>query len=309
MKQSEVLYPRDIRTGMEAMAYTFYRDCPIETIFILFGVGANGKSVFTSLLTALIGPDNTSNLPLSDMSRDLFALSDLQNKDLNIDNELAGKTITDTSILKKLTGGSRQKIRVQKKYVKAYDIQSHAKLFFNANEMPFSQDKTDAYNRRLTIISFPIQFEGKRADKDLINKLTTPEELSGIFNILMHCLRTILKTNEIYASVKTIEEKRLKYERTLNPVKSFLEEAILEESTTEDYIPKTDCHNAYMEYCNEYTLPIQGYNNFCKILKNDFSIAETRKTLDKNKDERVMCWSGLRLVPKYAPKTAQTTLI
>ena len=48
---SQVLYPRDIRTAIDAMAYTFHRDYDIEVIFILYGVGANGKTVFTSLLT------------------------------------------------------------------------------------------------------------------------------------------------------------------------------------------------------------------------------------------------------------------
>jgi putative DNA primase/helicase len=38
----EVLHPSDIRTAIELMAYTFYRDNPSEIISILFGYGANG---------------------------------------------------------------------------------------------------------------------------------------------------------------------------------------------------------------------------------------------------------------------------
>ena len=70
------------------MAYTFHRDYIVEVIFILHGLGANGKGVYTSILTALHGPRNVSNVPLSDMLKDTFALSDMEGKDLNIDNEL-----------------------------------------------------------------------------------------------------------------------------------------------------------------------------------------------------------------------------
>jgi phage/plasmid-associated DNA primase len=61
----EVLYERDIPTGIESMAYTFERDYPIEVIFILYGYGLNGKTVFTSVLTSMHGKDNVSNVSLS----------------------------------------------------------------------------------------------------------------------------------------------------------------------------------------------------------------------------------------------------
>jgi hypothetical protein len=100
----EVLYPTEIRTAVELMAYTFYRDNPFEIITVLFGYGANGKSVFTGLLTSLHGANNISNVPLNAMIKNTFALSDLENKDVNIDTELSSATIHDSAILKKLTG-------------------------------------------------------------------------------------------------------------------------------------------------------------------------------------------------------------
>ena len=57
----------------------------------------NGKTVFTSLLTHLLGSKNVSNVPLPAMLSDRFALSDLENKDANIDNELTHSTIKQTA--------------------------------------------------------------------------------------------------------------------------------------------------------------------------------------------------------------------
>jgi len=68
------------------------------------------------------------------MLKNMFALSDLENKDINIDTELSSATIEDSAILKKLTG--RQPIRIERKHQRAYDTILHAKLFFNANKIP-----------------------------------------------------------------------------------------------------------------------------------------------------------------------------
>ena len=316
---TEVLYSRDIKTAIEAMAYTFERDYPIEVIFILLGYGANGKTVFTSVLTGLHGKDNVSNVPLSQMLSDKFALADLENKDVNIDNELGNQSIRDTAILKRLTGGSRQRIRIQRKNQRAYDTTLYPKLFFNANKIPDSEDMSDAYNRRVIIISFPNRFEGKKADKLLISKLTTEREKSGIFNILMKALREIRENGDIYVNENTIEERRFKYLRAHDSVKSFLEETIdwekSTESESEHYVPKPDLHLVYGIYCAIHRIPVEKYDIFCKRIKAtrnimidreeiQISLGETRKSLgekDTNGKAKVTpCWTGIKLVDEYS---------
>ena len=47
-------------------------------------------------------------------------------------------------------------------------------------------DNSDARYRREIPLSFPNQFEGTKDDPDLLKKLSTEEELSGIFNIIVH---------------------------------------------------------------------------------------------------------------------------
>lgn len=190
---SQVLYPADIRTAIESMAYTFLNDCPFDYFFVLVGEGSNGKGVFTGLLTALHSPSNVSNVPLKILLENNFALADLEFKDVNIDEELSDSLIKDTSLLKKLTGGRRQLVRVERKYRDAYDASLNTKLFFSTNKMIQTSDQTNAFYRRLIIISFPNTFEEDKQDPDLINKLTTQSELSGIFNLLMYYLRLIIK--------------------------------------------------------------------------------------------------------------------
>jgi len=161
---SEVIYPTEIRTAVEVMAYTFLRDNPYEIINILFGYGGNGKSVFTGVLTSIHGNQNVSNVPLRAMINDPYALSDLEGKSVNIDTELSSTSIEDTAVIKKLTG--RQPIRIQRKHQRAYDTILHAKPFFNTNKIPLTYDTSDAFFRRCCIVSFPNNFEAKD-DPDL----------------------------------------------------------------------------------------------------------------------------------------------
>jgi putative DNA primase/helicase len=280
------------------MAYTFYRDTPFEYFFKLFGYGSNGKSVLTGLLTRLHDDKNISNVSISALLENRFALADLEFKDVNIDTELTNAVIKDTTILKKLTGGRKQPIRIERKNQHAYDTYLHTKLFFNANVIREPVDQTAAYYRREVLISFPFTFDGKRDDPYLLQKLSSQEELSGTFNVLMTALRRILKNNGIFINEKTIEQKRKKSERANDPVKVFLEEAVAEDSTEDEWMSKADLYHAYIKFCNKYKLAFKPIETFGKDLKRlRPNQSEGRK--GKQEEKRKTCWLGIRLTPEY----------
>jgi P4 family phage/plasmid primase-like protien len=293
----DVLYPSEIRTAVDAMAYTFYRDCPFEHFFKLFGYGSNGKSVFTGLISAMHDTRNVSNVPISSLVDNRFAISDLEFKDVNIDTELPNISIKDTSNLKKLTGGRKQPIRIERKNQKAYDTYLHAKLFFNTNSISETVDQTAAYYRREIIISFPNTFEGTgKDDPYLLGKLSSEQEMSGIFNVMMNALRSILRRNGLYLNEKTIEERREKYEKAVNPIRAFLDEAI-DESTVGDIVTKDDMYDAYVKYCKQNKIAIKQKESLGKELKK-MKIEDGRLGVEIE-GKRKTCWKGVRLRPEY----------
>jgi phage/plasmid-associated DNA primase len=243
-------------------------------------------------------------------------IADLEYKDVNIDNELPSTVITETSIIKKLTGGRRQEIRIERKREHAYYAVLCAKLFFNANKVPDSTDTSSAYYRRIVPIAFPYQFEGKREDRQLLSKLTMEEELPGIFTILMSHLRRILKNNEIHLSETTIEERRMKYERIVNPtnafiqvLKAFLDEAVDEESTESNMTEKDALYNAYVRFCKKHSLPWDKKETFGKYLKK-LGYDEFREGKPSKKGEpRKRYWAGIRLAGEYLLDKEQETII
>jgi putative DNA primase/helicase len=285
----EVLYPAEIRTAFEMAAYSFYRDNPFELYAIAVGTGANGKSVFTGVIAKLHGDQSVGNVPLKAILHNTFALVDLECKSVNIDTELSSGTIGDMAVLRKLTG--RQATRVERKHQHGHDVKLYAKLWFNANKIPLSEEDTDADHRRRVIISFPNQFEGSKADPELLDKLTTKEELSGIFNATMIALRRIMKNKAVFVSQKTIAERREKYELLANPIGKFVGDYVEFDYNGDALVPKEDLYKEFVLWCKKHGLPVEQYDTFCKIVKTRYGYQDGRESSGR----RRRGWIGVRL--------------
>jgi putative DNA primase/helicase len=218
----------------------------------------------------------------------------MENKDVNIDTELSTQAITDISTLKKLTG--KQPVRIQRKNKDAYDVMLHAKLFFSANKMPTILDESDARIRREIPLPFPYQFEeGINADPRLLEKLTTEDELSGIFNVLMVALRRILKNDRIYLNQKSIQERRERHELLMDPIGAFIKVVVAEDSTTSDYVTKDDFYNSYVKYCKFYNSPFKNKEEFGKTLKKQpYGLTEGRESKIGKNGKRNTIWKGIK---------------
>jgi P4 family phage/plasmid primase-like protien len=320
----EVVYPDQVRTVVEVLAYTFLRDNPFELYVILLGVGANGKSVLMHVLTKLHGPENVSPVPLATLLNNRFAKKELEGKNVNIDMEMSKATINDMGVLKELTG--QQPVRIEPKHLPAYSTRLWAKLFFSTNEMPEMMDFSDGHYRREVVISFPYQFEEvsteqekaeiiaamkaggsnhRIADPTLKDVLTTPEELSGIFNALMIPLRNrIMKNKPVYMDAKTIEDRRHKHELISDPIRAFFDDAI--EPDVEGTVTKERLYEAYRKFCRFQRLPVESYDQFCKLVKKKFP-HELSEGRNSSKDRKTI-WKGIKLIKWSNPDPLQEIL-
>lgn len=144
-----------------------------------------------------------------------------------------------------------------------------------------------------------------RSDPELLKKLITDEELSGIFNILMIALRRILKNNKgVFVNEKTINERREKYELVLDPIGSFIEQAVAEDSTESDRVTKDDLYRAYARFCKEKRLAVESKENFGKILKKRFNYQDGREASGVGRT----IWKGVRLTGMYNLEDEQKML-
>jgi P4 family phage/plasmid primase-like protien len=189
----EVLHPQDVFTAMQIIGYCLYKTAEYEKAIILVGSGSNGKSVFLKILEALVGSQNTSHIALQDLDKERFAAAGLYCKMVNTFADLKQLKLTSSGIFKMLVSGDS--IRAQNKFKDPFSFRNYAKLIFSANKIPESDDDSYAYYRRWLILEFENIFEDENRDTKLIEKLTTPEELSGLLNLTLIALKKLRKDN------------------------------------------------------------------------------------------------------------------
>jgi DNA primase catalytic core len=260
---SEVLRPDDIETVLEIIGYCTIPDYSIGKAVMFYGSGANGKSVLLNLISAFLDLDNISRVSLQQISEDKHAAADLYGKLANIYPDIPDRAIRDQSSFKMLTGDEAE-VRAERKYEHSFKFRNVARLIFSANDLPKVANANYAFFRRWLLVSFPNIFEGDNADKNLIDKLTTPEELAGLFNKVMPYLDQLLDNGDFTGS-GTAEDVEREYIIESDPVAAFIDECVY--TVTDEETKKTDLHIAYTEWCEVQGIEAKTQNIFGKDLK------------------------------------------
>lgn len=245
---SQVLHPQDVFTAMQIFGYILLKSSKFEKAFMLFGSGNNGKSVFIKLIEAFTGKQNASHVSLQDIDGDRFASVDLYGKLVNVFADLKASKLSSTGNFKTLVSGDS--VRAQRKYGQPFSFRNHAKLVFSANRIPDSDDTSHAYYKRWLILEFEITFTEGTKDTNLINKLTTNDELSGLLNLALVGLRQLEKEGGFRDIA--VEDVKRDYERKSNTVKAFLQDMCSIDLQAPDYITSSGkVYEEYEEYCKQ----------------------------------------------------------
>ena len=108
---------------------------------------------------------------------------------------------------------------IEEKYQKPQQMVNYFKQLFSANVLPKPLNETCGFFSRLIMVDFPNRFEG---DKDLLQKLYTPEELSGLLNLAIKGLQRVLK-NRGFSYSKSVKQVAAYYRLKSNPAAAVLD--------------------------------------------------------------------------------------
>ena len=165
----DIVEPEDVELILDFMAYCLWRDYKYANWLLCVGYGHNGKSVLLNLIERFLGKHNTSSESLERLLNKQFALATLYQKLANIDADVSGDIlIKNTGIIKKLTGNDESPGEF--KYKTPFKFRNFAKLIFSCNEIPQTNDMTDAFFRRLIIINFTQQFLAERDNPHILRR-------------------------------------------------------------------------------------------------------------------------------------------
>ena len=232
-----------------------------EKALILYGSGANGKSVFFEVVNALLGTNNVGNYSLQNLTNENgYYRACLANKLVNYASEMNGRL--EASIFKQMVSG--EPIEARLPYGEPFILTQYAKLIFNCNELPKEVEHSHAYFRRFLIIPFEETIPEEEQDKTLHLKIIE-NELSGVFNWVLDGLDRLLQ-NKKFSDCKAAQQAVESYKSQSDSVKQFLDEYEYI-SNLDGQIKIKELYTNYRFFCDSDGFRALSKPNFIKRLK------------------------------------------
>ena len=271
--------------------------CQKAVLFLGSGARGSGKSVAIALLRTFLHPRNVSNVPLHDLTEGSFSLAELRGKLLNISADVPARDFDDTAIFKQIVDGQLALIRAPRKHRDPIEFQPFTRLLASANRVPRSADDSLGYLRRWLAVPFDTTLDDTTLDRDILDKLTTPEELSGLLNRAVAGYRQLLEGGGALIESEKMARAKDDFDQASDSTRLFLAECV-EECSPYDEIARTELYNAYKDWCALNRLnPVSAhrlYNSVWEIF---------RIKTHKRHGRRVL--QGLQLVSEACPELVE----
>lgn len=256
----------------EYLGYLFVAPATLklEKVLLLYGTGANGKSVFFEVVTALLGPENTSNFSLSSLTGNpAYCRANLANVLVNYASELSGRLEVDT--FKQLVSG--EPIEARLPYGQPFTLTNYAKFIFNCNELPTDVEHTHAFFRRWLIVPFSVTIPESEQDKDLAGRIIR-EELAGVFNWVLAGLRRLLQERK-FSECEAASRELDAYKRQSDSVRLFLDECGYTPNPA-SWVPAKEVYSEYKLFCQDDGYRAVARGKFVARLKQA-GVEQTRR--------------------------------
>lgn len=289
----------DSEVMFELFGFLLYKEYFIEKGVMFIGDGRNGKSKTIDLMKRFIGVENCSSIHLQDFERDNFAQGELFNKLANLPGDLDDTTLDHTGTFKTLTG--RDLIAAPRKFLTRVKFINFAKMVFACNKLPKTRDTSPAFWNRWVLFEFPYTFlseqeicilkeEDKKnvklRDTNIIEKLSSPDELSGLLNRSLDGLHRLFSNKDFSNSqgVKAIKDLWIRKSD------SFLAYCLDHIEEADDIrIEKKVLRVAYAKYCKKHKVKPLSDKAIRETLFENYAVGEER-------DATGQYWEGIMFV-------------
>lgn len=243
----------------KAIGYTLTGSIKEQCLFICHGDGDNGKSVFTIILSRLLG-DYAVNAQVDTLlekrgqstnTSDLARLKGARFVTTGENNE--GAKLNE-GLVKQMTGG--EKITARFLYGTEFEFHPEYKIWISTNHKPIIRGTDKGIWRRINAIPFNFKVQEKDKDKDLIFKLA--EELPQIMKWAVEgCLAW---QREGLEQPPSIVQSTQEYKNEMDVINTFIEEAILNIDDWET--PAGEVYKVYEKWAkdsNEYVMSLTKF--------------------------------------------------
>ncbi|MFH1113712.1 MAG: phage/plasmid primase, P4 family [Pseudomonadota bacterium] len=256
--------PESRKLLAQIFGYSLTADNSYQKGFVFYGEGANGKSVVTAILLALVGKDNCSALHLADF-KDKFRLAELQNRLVNLSAEVDAKGLINDARIKAIITGDP--MTAERKNQQPFVFTPFCKLIISCNHLPQTTDRSHGYFRRWIILPFPVTFPPEKWDRQRAHKIIQTE-LSGVLNWSIAGLKLLKDKGHFIEPQATIEALQ-EYRRQTDPTIEFIEERLRVVDQDDHGSTLQEVYKAYQSWTGETGTQPLGRNNFYKALSRN----------------------------------------
>lgn len=301
-----IISDSDILIIQELFGYLLYREYKIPKAIMMSGEGRNGKGKTAELIKHFLGPANVTNISLEDLENKEFVLGNLFNKLVCLSPDISDRALKNTSIFKSVTGGDM--LSSNRKFKSYLHFVNYAKLVYGANCVPRSRDLTPAFFSRWIIIDFPYSFYSQNeinnmedtekvriADRDILKKLISEDEMSGLLNWALEGLRRLLDKGDFTYS-RTTEEIKKDWIRRSDSIEFFLNEYVKEDDPNDyRYVVKKDFRYWYNKFCKKHKLKPVSDKWIKDVIERHGGTSEYRTVGGHDFAPRKYVWSNIEL--------------
>lgn len=290
-----------IRYIQKALGYSLTGSTREQIMFILFGKGRNGKSIFVEVISEILG----------DYSNNMQAKSLMVKKNDNINTDIArlskARFVTssepnegfrfDEGLIKQLTGGD--KVTARFLYAEEFEYTPKFKIWVSTNHKPIIRGTDDGIWRRLVLIPFDVQIPEEKVDKDLKYKLL--REAPAILNWMAE--GAYMWMQEGLAMPEKLKEAVQKYRNEMDTLGQFIEDCCKVDKNSSEKV--SNLHQAYKTWSNDNltSTKVLGMKSFSQKMEERF-VKESRRDanyfigieIDNKKSFEEQKYPGIRAV-------------
>lgn len=266
----------------QIMGYSLLKNTRFQQAFFLTGSGSNGKSTILQMVKTLFTHHNTASLSLTDLE-DKFKVAELENKLINIGDDISNTPIRDTGKFKKLVSG--EGVMVERKNQRPFELINYSTFWFSANKMPNFADKSDGMQRRITILPFAAKFTPKDPDydPDITDKVTTDAAMSYLLNLAIEGLHDLRKRGR-FIQPRVVAEANEGYKVDSSSILQWFEDMQLPPITLHKK-PIQAWYEQYKQWCHDagYAKPFSR-RQFVMELSAKYELEVSRKRTGAGED-------------------------
>ena len=249
-----------IKFLQKAIGYSLTGSVQEKAMFVLYGIGDNGKTTLLETIRAMLGEyaglaEIEVFMHRSQDSAKERTVADLHGKRFVTASESEEGQRFNESLIKRLTGMGR--LVGRRLYSNSFEFDPEFKLFLDANYKPTIRGTDNAVWNRIRLIPFTVSIPKSEQDKELGRKLR--EELPGILAwAVQGCLKW---RQEGLGSPTAVEQAGEAYRSEMDVIQEFLDECC--EKKPGATTPPTDLYDAFSRWCKQRKEePIMASNAF-----------------------------------------------